>query len=172
MTARPLDAGSFEFGGGATFSDSGFMPSAHIGIGLGKKLDLGVQTEVTTFGAYLKYALFSRPTGPSVALLGGYGGSTNGNYTLGGAIFSIKNGAFEPYAAMRYNLVRVDTATLDSTIFGTSAIPIGSYNYASYSVGAVLWPLSWMGFSFEVELFGSGTPVQMPVLYAMGLVVR
>lgn len=130
------------------------IPIIKLSFGVLDNLDLGFQTELFSYGVFLKFALLNPKTnGISLSLTAAGGVPGAGVYFYGGPTLGVKLGFIEPYGIARFNYVNFGTGS-DSGGLGSV---FGSYQYFSFVGGLTLWPTKEFGINGEVTFFHGDT---------------
>lgn len=141
--------------------------------GLADDLDVGIQYEMLSVGARVKYAFINRPDhGLSLAGAAGAGRSRGGHYYNGDLVASYLNGPWEPYGGLRYTYAKSDPDDLndkDSGIFDFT-IHSDTYEYGQTFVGSRYWfNPNWLLSVEASSLFSLSDSLRLDNNFLLGL---
>jgi hypothetical protein len=170
FTGRSLGQGKVGLEGGAIAAGSA-LPVFKFSYGVTRDLDLGLQYDSFSIGLFGKYSIINnQESGFSLAGVAGGGVAVGGGYGFVGTAFSIKLGAFEPYAVGRYNFVSYGESSSSSGLSWEA----GQHGYFQFTLGNVLWLGKGFGLNAEVSFFSGilGIEDMVPATVLVGAKVR
>ena len=170
FTGRSLGQGKVGLEGGAIAAGSA-LPVLKLSIGLSRNFDLGLQYDSFSLGLFGKYSFINnQESGFSLAGVAGGGATGGGAYGFAGPAFSVKLGAFEPYAVGRYNFVSFGESSSSSRLSWEA----GQHSYFQFTFGGLLWLGKGFGLNAEVSFFSGilGIEDMVPATVLVGAKVR
>jgi hypothetical protein len=124
-------------------------------MGLSKDLDLGLQMEGVSMGAFGKYSFVNnKERGFSLAGILGAGAVADGSYAYVGPVLSYKTKVVEPYFVGRLNFVHYGES---EGTFEDIYWEAGNYTYLQFALGSIFWLTQSVGLNVEGSAF-AGKP--------------